>query len=134
MEFFRIIDTSTSESFIQELISLYQLEKIINQLFYLITSEQEKAKSGEIWGEFTLTRNEIKGSLRFAISECPNVICCTITTGYPPAPDAIVLHLTINRQHKNSEFIEEIEEFLEDRSECLNLHFDSQRLKLEQNN
>ena len=80
---------------------------------------ENEANIGGIWGEFTLSRSKIKGGVRFSLIECPNALCWTITTGYPPDPESIIIHLTINRQEKNEEFIEEITEFLEDI--CINL-------------
>jgi hypothetical protein len=61
-----------------------------------------------------LSRTEIKGGIRFALLECPNALCWTTTTGFPPEPESIIIHLTINRQQTNQEFIEEIEGFLDD--------------------
>ncbi|MCK5441082.1 MAG: hypothetical protein KAJ23_04240, partial [Maribacter sp.] len=78
-----------------------------------------EADIGGIWGEFTLTRNLIRGGLRFALVECPNALTWTITTGFQPNPDAIIIHLTINRQQQEEAFIEEIEAFLDDQSNCL---------------
>ena len=46
--------------------------------------------------------------------DCPNALAWTVTTGFPPARDKIVVHLTINRERKQAEFIEEIQAFLED--------------------
>jgi hypothetical protein len=45
--------------------------------------------------------------------DCPNALAWTITCGYPPTRDKIVIHLTINREQKPQEFIEEINEFLD---------------------
>ena len=64
--------------------------------------------------EFTLERSMVKGGLRFALIECPNALCWTLTTGFPPKRDAIEIHLTINRTRKHEEFIEEINDFLND--------------------
>ena len=58
-----------------------------------------------------MSRSEIKGGIRFALLACPNALCWTITTGFPPEPESIVIHLTINRQQINQEFVEEIDEF-----------------------
>jgi len=82
-----------------------------------------KAKIGSLWGEFTLARQDIKGGLRFSLLECPNALTWTITTGYEPAPDAIIVHLTINRMEKDQEFLEEIKEFLDDQSLLLKKAF-----------
>jgi hypothetical protein len=61
-----------------------------------------------------LSRNEIKGGVRFALVECPNALTWSITTGYPPKKEQIILHLTINRMEIDQNFMEEINEFIDD--------------------
>lgn len=114
MEFFRIIKVKTTEQLIQKHIQLSNLGKISNELFAIDNPEGDKLKIGGIWGEFSLSKSQIKGGVRFALIECPNALCWTITTGYPPDRDSIVIHLTINRQRKQPEFIDEIHDFLDD--------------------
>ena len=122
MEYFRIINVKTTEQNIQKSVTLSNLEEISTEIFNLDDPGKMEANIGGIWGEFTLSRSEIKGGIRFSLLECPNALCWTITTGYPPDPESIIIHLTINRQEKNQEFIEEVEEFLDDL--CVNLkHF-----------
>ena len=122
MEYFRIIKLKTTEQNIQKQLTLGNLDKISAEIFNLDEPGEKAASIGGIWGEFTLSRSEIKGGVRFSLIECPNALCWTITTGYPPDPESIIIHLTINRQEKNKEFIEEISEFLDDI--CVNLkHF-----------
>lgn len=70
-------------------------------------------KVGCLWGEFTLRRDKIKGGIRYSMLECPNALAWTITTGYPPAREKVVIHLTINREKKKKEFVDEINEFLD---------------------
>jgi len=119
MEFFRIIEVKTTESHILNKLNLIDLEMMSNEFFPLDEPTETKANIGGIWGEFTLSRYIIKGGLRFALDECPNALAWTVTTGYPPDRDAIVVHLTINRQRKQQEFIDEINIFLDDHSTCL---------------
>ena len=119
MEYFRTIKARTSEAFIQQSLKLSKLEEISNEIFNLDKPDNNVSNIGGIWGEFTLFRSEIKGGIRFALLECPNALCWTITTGYPPAPASIVVHLTINREAITPEFNEEIEEFLSDHCDCL---------------
>ena len=57
----------------------------------------EQAEIGTVWGMFNLHRQEIQGGVRFALTNCPNAFAWTITTGFPPAQDRIVIHCTINR-------------------------------------
>jgi hypothetical protein len=123
MEFFRIVKVRTNEKTLQESLSMENLDSLSNQIFIIGDQNLDIAQIGGIWGEFTLSRSKIKGGLRFALVECPNALAWTITTGYPPNPDSIVIHLTINRKEKELSFIEEIEDFLEDQSESLKLFF-----------
>lgn len=119
MEFFRILKVKVQESDIQKTLTLSHLDSISNDIFVIGDQFKDKASIGGIWGEFTLTRVEINGGLRFALLECPNALSWTVTTGFPPDPNSIVIHLTINRKQQKPAFIEEIEEFLDDHKECL---------------
>lgn len=119
MEFFKIVDTTTTENRIQEKLTLKNLENYSTEIFNLEEPGEESSFIGGLWGEFTLTRQKIKGGVRFALAECPNALCWTVTTGYPPKREAVVVHLTINRVQKQAEFIDEINEFLDDHCSCL---------------
>lgn len=123
MEFFRIIKVKTQDKTIQDELTIKNLELISNDMFVIGDQNKTEANVGGIWGEFTLTRTNIRGGLRFALVECPNALTWTITTGILPYPDVIVIHLTINRQKQKESFIEEIEEFLDDQSICLQKYF-----------
>lgn len=46
------------------------------------------------------------GGVRFWVPDCPNALAWTVTTGYPPYPERIVIHATINRTDHNREFID----------------------------
>lgn len=123
MEFFRIVNVKTNEAAIQKSLTLENLDSISTEIFIIGSKNEQEAQIGGIWGEFTLSRSTINGGLRFALLECPNALAWTITTGYPPVSEAIIIHLTINRQQKDDSFLEEIAEFLDDHSKCLLAHF-----------
>jgi hypothetical protein len=131
MEFFRIVDVEASEESITETLTLENLEKMSDELILLDQLDDKTALIGGIWGEFTLERSIIKGGLRFVLKECPNALAWTITTGYPPAVDALVVHLTINRTEKTIDFIEEVEEFLNDHCNKLSTLFLKKSIKPE---
>tara|TARA_B100000809_G_scaffold153524_1_gene150881 strand:+ start:770 stop:1141 length:372 start_codon:yes stop_codon:yes gene_type:complete len=114
MEFFRIIKIKTTEKKIQSQLTLASLDQISSKIFNLNTPTQIEANIGGIWGEFTLSRYEIKGGIRFSLLECPNALCWTITTAYATNPEYMNIYLTINRQEHNKEFIDEISGFLDD--------------------
>lgn len=128
MEYFRIIKLKTTEQNLQRQLTLSNLDKISTEIINLDEPGEEIVNIGGIWGEFTLSRSEIKGGIRFSLLECPNALCWTITTDYPPDPDSIVIHLTINRVEKNEEFIEEITDFLEDMSVNLKQFFSTEKI------
>ncbi len=113
MEFFKIVDVQTSEKEIQEKLTLAKLEDYCESIFPL-ESGNELCLIGGMWGEFTLRRDQIMGGVRFSMLDCPNALAWTLTTGYPPARDKLVVHLTINREKKQDVFIEEIHQFLAD--------------------
>ena len=113
MEFFRTINSKTDENGIKKTLGIEHLALMSSQLFLLQPISDYLAEIGSLWGEFTLTRQEIKGGLRFSLLECPNALAWTITTGYEPAPESIIVHLTINRTEKDDGFLEQIKDFLE---------------------
>ena len=127
MEFFRIISIKTTEQELQDRVSLDNLDGSSTEIFALDEPTQTEAYIGGIWGEFTLNRIQVKGGLRFSLIECPNALSWTITTGYPPDPDAIIIHLTINRTEKGEEFLDEITDFLDDMSTNLPQLFTSEK-------
>ncbi len=122
MEFFEIAEVGTSEKNIQEKLTLGKLEEYCESIFPL-DEGSDQCLTGGIWGEFTLRRDLIMGGVRFSMLDCPNALAWTITTGYPPARDKMVLHLTINRTRKQAEFVEEIHLFLKDLKKGLESYF-----------
>jgi len=122
MEFFRIIDKQVSEKLIQEKINPYSLETFTESMF-LIKDKKSYFKGATIWGEFKISYDKINGGVRFTLLDCPNAFAWTITTGYPPERNKIVLHCTINRVHKQEEFITQIQEFLDEWEAGLQANF-----------
>ena len=113
MEFFKIVDISSTEEQIQQNLILANLELFCESIFALDKGE-DFCPIGDMWGDFTLRRDQIMGGVRFSMLDCPNALAWTITTGYPPAREKVVIHLTINRERKQEEFVKEIQQFMED--------------------
>ncbi|MDN3641458.1 hypothetical protein QWY87_02005 [Lutimonas halocynthiae] len=128
MEFFRVLEVKTEENEIQKRFDFHNLESMSNELFLLELINKNEAHIGSLWGEFTLQRTVIKGGLRFALLECPNALAWTITIGYDNDEGSVMIHATINRKKKNQEFIDEIDEFLDDHSELLKKSFDEKKV------
>ena len=92
---------------------LQDLESFCESVFPL-DEGAEICKIGGMWGEFTLRRDALMGGVRFSMLDCPNALAWTITTGYPPERNKVLIHLTINRTRKQEEFVQEIHHFLDD--------------------
>ena len=125
MEFFREVPIKVTEEWIYSKFTLANLSDFSNEIFVLEQQAENEAQIGGLWGEFTLQRSLVKGGVRFALKECPNALCWTLTTGYPPNREAIILHLTINRIQIAAEFTEEINEFLADQKQCIEANYHS---------
>jgi hypothetical protein len=113
MEFFRIVNISSSEKDLQDHLVLPALEKFCESIFPL-SEGTDVCLIGGMWGEFTLRLDRIMGGVRFSMLDCPNALAWTVTTGYPPSREKVIVHLTINRERKQEEFVEEINHFLSD--------------------
>ena len=124
MEFFKIINRQVTETQIQEQIQPKTAEDYTETMFVLEDISDSVFKGVTLWGEFNISYDKINGGVRFTLLDCPNALAWTITTGYPPERNKIVLHLTINRTQKHDHFIEEIEEFMCEWEEGLLKGFD----------
>jgi hypothetical protein len=113
MEFFRIVDVSSSEQELQDKLTNQNLENICESIFPL-DNGLDVCKTGGMWGEFTIRRDKIMGGVRYSMLDCPNALAWTITTGYPPSRDKVIVHITINRERKQEEFVEDIHLFIDD--------------------
>jgi len=113
MEFFRLIDKPSTEAQIQEQIHSQTIEDFAETMLFL-EGDAKEFKGVTLWGEFQISYHKIKGGVRFALMDCPNALCWTITSGYAPNKEGIVLHCTINRTEKPEGFIEEVNEFLDE--------------------
>lgn len=122
MEFFKIINIQTTKDQIQKNVDFETIDNLCDSIF-VMNFKNNTANIGGVWGEFSLQKDNINGGLRFSLLECPNALTFTITTGYPPEPNQIVLHLTVNRLELKPLFIEEIEEFIDDWKSGIEKHF-----------
>ena len=113
MEFFKIINRQVSEKLIKDKISPESVGIFTESMLFLEHSNLD-FKGLTLWGEFFISYDQIKGGVRFTLLDCPNGFSWTITTGFPPERNKVVLHSTINRTQKQDEFIEEIHEFMEE--------------------
>ena len=122
MEFFRIIDIQSTEEIIQERIHPLSVENFTETMMYL-DKQGHNFNGVTLWGEFLINHNNIKGGVRFVLLDCPNAVSWTITTGFPPERNKIIIHCTINRTQKSAIFIKEVHEFLDEWETKIKVNF-----------
>ncbi len=113
MEYFRIIDKQVSKDVIQDKIYPKSVDNFTESMMFLEDFKND-FKGLTLWGEFVISYDKINGGVRFTLVDCPNALSWTITTGFPPERQKVVIHATINRTQKSEEFVEEIIEFLDE--------------------
>lgn len=122
MEFFRLIDRTVSEQIIQNKINPKTVSDYAETMMF-VNGSNDNFNSLTLWGEFNISYNKIKGGVRFTLTNCPYAFNWTITYGFKPDREKIVLHCTINRTEIKDEFLEEINEFLDEWQEGLENNF-----------
>lgn len=87
---------------------------------------RDATSSGEIycvWGTFHTNREDLQDGVRFSLPHCPNALQWTVTTGHLPNPQLTVIHLTINRTEQDQDFIDSIQQFVDDWKNGLEAHW-----------
>jgi len=113
MEFFRIIDKKVTQELIKDSIHPKSIENYTETMLF-IENHEGNFLGSTLWGEFKISYDKINGGVRFTLLDCPNALSWTITTGLSEEREKIILHCTINQSNKPDEFIEEIQEFLDE--------------------
>lgn len=107
MEFFEIASASLTPELIRERVTIDALPDYCDEIDVL----DEPEDLGRVvyflqWGRYHIRRDLVMGGVRFWVPDCPNALAWTVTTGYPPSPDKVMLHATFNRPDHEPEFIE----------------------------
>ncbi len=107
MEFFEFAAVATTAEGIRETLTVDALPGFCEE----VESVDEVEALGRViyflqWGRYHIRCDEVMGGVRYWVPDCPNSLAWTVTTGYPPYPDRIVLHATINRTNHDPEFID----------------------------
>ncbi|MFZ5774914.1 MAG: hypothetical protein ACOY3Z_05475 [Thermodesulfobacteriota bacterium] len=106
MEFFEFAQVSTTQEEIRRKLSIDTLPEYC-QAIEAVDGAEELGRGIYFlhWGRFHVRQEQVMGGVRFSVPDCPNALAWTVTTGYPPYPEKIVLHATINRTTHDAEFI-----------------------------
>ena len=114
MEFFTAARSKLSVIDLQRNLSIRELPRWCASITEVFSDEGMRGEIYCVWGRFRIHREDIRDGVRFTLPGCPNALQWTVTTGQPPEPDAVAIHLTINRAEHDPDFIESNRQFVED--------------------
>ncbi|MCW8931300.1 MAG: hypothetical protein OQL19_13805 [Gammaproteobacteria bacterium] len=113
MEFFNTIENSKlNVRNLKELLSIKNLPILCHSIHTIISDEQKNGIIYCLWGEFEINREDIRSGIRFSLPNCPNALVWSITMD--DDSDNIIIHCTINKSRHEDDFIDSIEEFMND--------------------
>ena len=113
MEFFSLATVRMSASDLQRFVNIQNLPEWCASIDKVLSVQNERGDIYCVWGEFRVHRELIDGGLRFTLPNCKNAIQWTIT----PSPEntaQVQVHCTINRTSQEPDFIESLENFVND--------------------
>ncbi len=123
MEFFSVTNIPTSAVELQQRLTISDLPRWCTSIEKVLEDATTNGEIYCVWGTFRTNREEIRGGVRFTLPGCANVLQWTVTTELPPDPQQTVIHLTINRNDHDSDFIETIQQFVDDWKTGLETHW-----------
>ena len=120
MEFFKAIPAADlAAQDLQQLLTINNLPTMCQSISSVISDEQTHGIIYCIWGEFKINRELLKQGVRFSLPTCPNAFVWSITA---EDDSSIVIHGTINKSSHDDDFLESIDEFINDWSEGIRQH------------
>lgn len=114
MEFFASLPARLTAAELQDALTIPTLPGLCGSIDSVLRCEGDRGHIYCVWGEFEVVRTPIQGGVRFSLLNCINAVTWSLTTGLPPDPDALVIHLTINRTEQDADFVESLEQFAAD--------------------
>ena len=114
MEFFAIADKKVSVDILHARLDIASLPSWCSSISTVLSHRGNEGEIYCVWGQFKIHRELLLSGVRYSLTNCLNAVAWTITTGFPPAPEKLVIHCTINRTQQDSDFTDSIEQFVQD--------------------
>lgn len=114
MEFFATAAVPASVAELQRRLTITDLPRWCASISEVFSDAGERGEIYCVWGQFRVNREAIRDGVRFTLPGCPNALQWTITTGQPPDPGKVVVHLTINRTEHDPDFVDSNRQFVAD--------------------
>jgi hypothetical protein len=123
MEFYATTNIPTSADELQRRLTISGLPRWCASIEKVLSDATTHGEIYSVWGSFRTNREDVRGGVRFSFPGCANVLQWTVTTELPPDPLQTVIHLTINRIDQDPEFVETLQQFVEDWKAGLEMHW-----------
>lgn len=113
MEFFATLKTTASEQDLQQQLQVEALPRFCASI-YEISRPGEDYEVSMIWGLFRIRRECIRGGVRFTLPNCLNGVAWTVTASLDEGVEEVTIHCTINRKQQDADFVESLQEFVQE--------------------
>lgn len=123
MEFFATIIIPASVADLQRRLTISELPLWCASIEKVLSDAKSSGEIYCVWGTFHLHREVMCNGVRFSLPGCPNALQWTVTTGHEPNSRHTFIHLTINRTEQDQDFIDSIQQFVEDWKAGLETHW-----------
>lgn len=123
MEFFATTIIPASAADLQRRLTIGDLPHWCASIEKVLSDEMSSGEIYCVWGTFHTHREDVHGGVRFSLPHCPNALQWTVTTGHQPNPRHTVIHCSINRAEQDDDFIDSIQQFVEDWEPGLEAHW-----------
>jgi len=119
MEFFAALNSQATEQNLQQQLRIDNLADFCASIYEIVKDEEYQGEISMVWGLFEVRRECIRGGVRFTLPNCLNGVAWTITISLDEANDEVMVHCTINRKEQDADFVESLEDFVNDWREGL---------------
>lgn len=112
MEYHAVARIETDQDTLQARVTVDALAELCGE-FSNVTGGRDSGEADSLWGHFSILRTCFRGGVRFQLLDCPNGLQWTVTTGYPPAPEHVFIHASINRTEVDEDFADSLQDFVD---------------------
>lgn len=114
MEFFRYLDSTQPAGWVGGL-GIADLPACCASVDRVLSAQGDFGVIYCLWGKFEVRREAIRGGVRFTLPHCPNALAWTVTEECATQGSTrITIHCTINRETHEADFVESIQQFMDD--------------------
>jgi hypothetical protein len=123
MEFFANTIISATAEELQRRLTIGELSYWCASIEKVMSDAQSSGEIYCVWGTFIANRERMQNGVRFTLPDCPNALQWTVTTGHQPNPQHTVIHATINRTKQDQDFVDSLQQFVNDWKVGLEAHW-----------